>query len=92
MILFDTRMVLGDPYRQLETVCLIFLDEILISKVKRKIEPSNGQKCHDSDLKSPRYHKISSGSPRGHFYGLSCPHDVTRGNVCPGYVPKHEDD
>ena len=56
-----------------ETVCLIFLDEILSSKVKRKIEPSNGQKCHDSDLKSPRYHKISSRSPRGHFYGLSWP-------------------
>ena len=31
----------------------------------------NDQKCHDSDLESPWYDKVTPGSPRGHFYGLN---------------------
>ena len=31
----------------------------------------NDQKCHNSDLESPRYDKVTPGSPRGHFYSLN---------------------
>ena len=71
MLLRNSTMVLGDPYWQLHRVLSVFLDKILISRVKREIEPQTSRNCNDSDLESSRYTTTPPGSPGGWFYACN---------------------